>query len=183
MLPIIKALLVGPNEEPMVYNSNTSRGVFVFDLAWSEVINAGVTLFGMLNTQADKSIYVRRFWIQFGFTGTAAASMMNFRLGVLSGVQYITGAGLLVGATKRNGLSVETAHARANVAGLTVQGGRGGLALERYTWRRNGDGSPKFETSYFDQPIELAPGEMLGLYLDANSVIGDRSVGGVDWSA
>lgn len=182
-MQLLKTILSGPNEEPLAYASNATRARAVFDLAFSTVEDPDIVLFGMLNTGNTRALYVRRFWLQTGFTGMAAATFQTLRLGLMLDVNYITGGSLITPATKRGTLLTNDVSLRSAFGGIEVNGGRGGYAFDKFIWRRNGETSPRMELDFGDMPVELRQGEMLALFLDSASVNGDRIVGGVDWSA
>lgn len=139
-------------------------------------------------TGATRTILVRSIRLQLFFDGTAAATLMKYKLFKATGMTaYGTGTAVTAMA-KRTSLTA-TGQPRVLDTGMTLTGATGHVDFDEVTQGRVTQTTTVFSSTlreaglndFGEAPLELAAGEVLGIRLGAAAVIGDNCIGTIMW--
>lgn len=166
----------------------TDKGILDIRVVQSATTAAGASVWALRNATAGKMLYVPRIWMQFSFAGTGAATEMIYEWIKGTGCTAMSGGAAVTALLKKAGATNPDVDARVLDTGLTQTGISQGAAFWNAAWARlthsatqAGGISEIINLDFRDDPIELAPNEVLSLRQFATSVIGDTVRGGVEF--
>lgn len=166
-----------------------NSGIADIRVAQSATTAAGASVWAIRCATTGKTLKIRKIWMQLYFTGTGAATEMQYEW--IKGVTCTAmSGGAAVTPLIKSTAYITNADVNVRVldTGLTQTGISQGAAFFSCAWARlthsatqAGGISPPFVLDLADCPIELAKDEVLSLRQCTTSVIGDTVIGGVEF--
>ena len=168
----------------------TLSGIAAIKVVQSATTGAGAATWAIRNgTTTGKTLFIRKIWMQFIFSGTGAATEMQYEWIKGASCTAMSGGTAVTPLLRTSRVSHGDVDVRVLDTGLTQTGISmgssfwiGGYQRVTHAATQTADTSSNiFELDFGAYPIELQKNEVLTLRQLATSVIGDTVLGGVDF--